>query len=197
MFPCIISFSRLSSFFLIICPKYVSFRFLIDSSSCLSVSAIHLFFSMSMTYVVAYRYLRHVISNALIFVSSYFLMVQLSHPFVATGLIKALSSFNFIVFAIPWFCHKYMALSCVVIAYPFASLDWLHLGLFCLRTCYALVNHSACVSKVVWLNEDLIGWLIDFNDFLIIPFDSFSSWTINLIILHLYSNWHLTLIFFF
>src|SRR6218665_897520 len=38
MSPCIISFSRLCSFFLIIRPKYISFLFLIDSSSCLSVS---------------------------------------------------------------------------------------------------------------------------------------------------------------
>src|SRR6218665_2955683 len=51
MFLCIISFSRLSSFFLIVCPKDVSFLFLIDSGRCLSVSAcsapIHLFSSLS------------------------------------------------------------------------------------------------------------------------------------------------------
>src|SRR6218665_3728014 len=36
----ILSFSRLSSFFLIISPKYVSFLFLIDSRSCLSASTV-------------------------------------------------------------------------------------------------------------------------------------------------------------
>src|SRR6218665_1606441 len=40
MLLCIISFFRLSSFFLIICPKHVSFLILIDSSSYLSVSAV-------------------------------------------------------------------------------------------------------------------------------------------------------------
>src|SRR6218665_3945049 len=50
MFSCIISFSRPYSFFLVVCRMYVSFLFLINSSSCLSVSA--LFFSLSMIYRV-------------------------------------------------------------------------------------------------------------------------------------------------
>src|SRR6218665_4039174 len=81
MFPCIISFSRLSSYFLIICPKYVSFLFLIDSSSCLSVFALCSTNSFVLFSVHDIRSTcpRHFISNAFIFISSCFLMVHLSH----------------------------------------------------------------------------------------------------------------------
>src|SRR6218665_3913860 len=102
MFLCIIPFSRLSSFFLIIlCPKYVSFLFLIDSSSCLSVFALcstHSFVLFSV-HDIRSTCPRHFISNA--FISSCFLMVHLSHLYVATGNTKSLSSFTCAVFAIP------------------------------------------------------------------------------------------------
>src|SRR6218665_811598 len=100
MFPSMIFYSRLSSSFLIICPKYVSFLFLIDCSSCLSVFALcstHSFVFPSI-HDICSTCPRHFISNALIFVSSRFLMVQLLHPYVATGHTKGLSSFTFVVF---------------------------------------------------------------------------------------------------
>src|SRR6218665_152442 len=85
--PCMISFSRQSPSFLITCPKYDNFLLLIILSSSRSFPAVSnthsfVFFCVHDTL----RILRmNFISKASILRSSRFLMVQLSHPYVATG----------------------------------------------------------------------------------------------------------------
>src|SRR3984885_2895126 len=97
--PCIISFSRQSPCFLIRCPKYDIFLLLISSSRLLStpaVSSTHsfVFFSVHDTLSI---FLMHLISNAFILSSSFFLIVQLSKPYIITDHIRVLMSFNFVL----------------------------------------------------------------------------------------------------
>jgi len=95
--PWIISFSRHSSFFFIMCPKNLNFLLFTDLSRCLlSVPAdwsTHscVYFSV---HEICSTNLRHFISKEFILVSFAFLRVQLSHPcvttFLAYSLIKCL-----------------------------------------------------------------------------------------------------------
>ena len=62
--------------------------------------------------------LRHFISKTFILVSSAFLRGEFSQPYLPTS--KTFNSFHFVAIVIPWFPH---ILSCLVIAYPFASRD--------------------------------------------------------------------------
>jgi len=51
---------------------------------------------------------------------------------------------------------------CAYLQKAVSTTDYIYL--FCLRNLYALVNNSAFVSKVVWINEDLT-WLDPFRSF--------------------------------
>src|SRR5688572_11553101 len=64
--------------------------------------------------------LRHFISNASILLSSSFLSVQLSQPYIATGHTSALHNFIFVVVVMSWLFHIF--LRSVATAYPFANL---------------------------------------------------------------------------
>jgi len=85
--PWIRSFSRQTSFFLRMCPKYVIFLAFRLANSCLCVPALSrthslvFFFSVHLT---RSSFLRFFISNALILSSSAFFRVQLSQEYVAT-----------------------------------------------------------------------------------------------------------------
>src|SRR6218665_3610358 len=101
--PCMISFSRQSPSFLITCPKYDNFLLLIMLSSPRSISAVSnthsfVFFSVHDTLRIL---LMHFISNASIHYSSRFLMVQLSHPYIATGHTRAFMSLTLVVNFMP------------------------------------------------------------------------------------------------
>src|SRR6218665_737278 len=96
--PCMISFSGQSPSFLITCPKYDNFLLLIMLSSPRSIPAVSnthsfVFFCVHDTL----RILRmRFFSKALILRSSRFLMVQLSHSYVATGHTRAFLNTTFI-----------------------------------------------------------------------------------------------------
>src|ERR1043165_6507757 len=89
-FPCMISFSKQSTFFLIRWPKYllIEFRRLL-STPVVSNTHSFVFLSRQDTLKIC---LRPFISNASILSSSLFLIVQLSHPYVATGQTSVLMS---------------------------------------------------------------------------------------------------------
>src|ERR1043165_436923 len=93
-FPCMISFSKQSPFFLIRWAKYVSFLLLIEFRRLLSttvVSNTHSFVFLSRQDTLKIC-LRPFISNTSILSSSLFLIVQFSHPYVATGQTSVLMS---------------------------------------------------------------------------------------------------------
>ena len=120
-------FFKAASFFLITCQKYTSFLSLTDASKLLSTPAVlsthsFVFFAVHETLRTC---LKHFISKALIFASSGFLIVQLSHPYIATGQTSALRSRIFVDVEMPWLCQIFLSLEPML--WPFASRVWISL----------------------------------------------------------------------
>ena len=103
--PVITAFSILNDSCLIMCPKYPSFlAFTLCSNSGFSCNLSHTATLVSFAVHGTLRtLLAQLLSNALSFISSAFLRVQLSHPYVATGHTKAFTKRHFDFFVIPLF----------------------------------------------------------------------------------------------
>src|SRR6218665_1971166 len=120
--PWMISFSKHDPSFLMMCPKYFIFLSFTVPSNFLSTpafSSTHLFVRFSV-HDICITILKHFISKASILLSSSFLIVQPSHPYIATGHTNDLRSSIFVVTLISWLFQ--ILLRSVAIAYPFASL---------------------------------------------------------------------------
>src|SRR6218665_92619 len=102
--PWMISISKHDPSFLMICLKYFIFlSFTIPSNflSTLAFSSTHLFVRFSV-HDICIIILNQLISNASILLSSSFLIVQPSHPYIATGHTNVLRSSLFVVTLISW-----------------------------------------------------------------------------------------------
>ena len=109
--PVITALSILYDSCLIMCPKYPSFlAFTLCSNSGFSCNLSHTATLVSFAVHGTLRtLLAQLFSNALSFISSAFLRVQLSHPYVATGHTKAFTKRHFDFFVIPLFLAQVSA----------------------------------------------------------------------------------------
>src|SRR5437773_2675421 len=99
------AFSMLNDSCLIMCPKYPSFLALILCSSAACSSNLSHTSTLVTLAVHGIRrtLLAHLFSKAVIFISSAFLTVQLSQPYVATGHTRAFTRRHLDLFVMPLF----------------------------------------------------------------------------------------------
>src|SRR6218665_2192976 len=105
--PWMIFFSKYDPSFLMMCPKYFIFLSFTIPSNFLSTPAFfgtHLFVRFSI-HDICIIILKHFISKASILLSSSILIVQPSHPYIATGHTNVLRSSIFVVTLISWLFH--------------------------------------------------------------------------------------------
>jgi len=107
--PCIVSFSRQLPCYLMVWPYYASFLALTVSDSSLFTPALlrthsFVFFAVHETRRI---FLNHIIWKASRRVSSFFLSVHLSQPYVATGHTSAFSSRIFVEISMLWLFHTF------------------------------------------------------------------------------------------
>src|SRR6218665_248505 len=115
-------FSKHDPSFLMMCPNYFIFLSFTIPSNFLSTPAFpntHLFVRFSV-HNICIIILKHFISNASILLSSSFLIVQPSHPYIATGHTNVLRSSIFVVTLISRLFQILLRYA-VATAYPFAS----------------------------------------------------------------------------